>query len=522
MSVAKTRSEDGILTDEVRESPVDQAIFGTRRKLLLLIAAVLLVLAALAAWKFLTDKPVVYESALDHYKYGSIGSEPGGSLLQTVGGLLPPYRIFRILPKIAPEKLPGGYASLGLLFEKDHDMPIGVSRRWRLGFDQVGLNCASCHTGTYRAAPGAPPVIVPGMPAHQLELQKFFDFVTSAVLDNRFTADNVIGMIQEDGGNLNAFDRYLYRTQLIPRTRETTLELRSKIAELLGDPSIQWGAGRVDTFNPYKAIQFNWQLGSLPHSELIGASDFPSLWNQKPRVGMHLHWDGNNDSVDERNRSASLGTGVTPVTLDRPALQRVKDWIMTLPPPKYPFSVDEASASKGAAIYQKLCVECHADEHFREGVVAANAKYVGTVVPIAQIGTDPYRLNSYTEKFADQQYSLYPDSADRFTHFRKTYGYANHPLDGIWARAPYLHNGSVPTLHDLLSPGKDRPKTFYRGYDVYDTAKVGFRTDVAEENGRKFFRYDTSLPGNGNGGHEYGTSLSEADKQSLVEYMKKF
>ena len=106
-----------------------------------------------------------------------------------------------------------------------------------------------------------------------------------------------------------------------------------------------WGRGRVDTFNPYKAIQFNWTLDQLPHDELIGASDFPSLWNQQPREGMHLHWDGNNTSVDERNLSASLGAGVTPVTVDHASLQRIHDWIWTLPPPRYPFAIDRASSA---------------------------------------------------------------------------------------------------------------------------------------------------------------------------------
>jgi hypothetical protein len=109
----------------------------------------------------------------------------------------------------------------------------------------------------------------------------------------------------------------------------------------------------------------------------------------------------------------------------------------------------------------------------------------------------------------------------RFSHFRKTNGYANMPLDGIWLRAPYLHNGSVPTLRDLLEPPDKRPKEFYRGYDVFDQQKVGFVSNVAEENGRGFFRYDTTQPGNNNGGHTYGTDLSAEDKDALVEYMKK-
>ena len=110
----------------------------------------------------------------------------------------------------------------------------------------------------------------------------------------------------------------------------------------------------------------------------------------------------------------------------------------------------------------------------------------------------------------------------RFTHFRKTNGYANHPLDGIWLRAPYLHNGSVPTLRDLLDAPGSRPKVFYRGYDVYDQVKLGFVSDVEAADGQLFSRYDTSVPGNGNMGHEYGTSLPGADKDAIVEYLKTF
>jgi hypothetical protein len=119
------------------------------------------------------------------------------------------------------------------------------------------------------------------------------------------------------------------------------------------------------------------------------------------------------------------------------------------------------------------------------------------------------------------QFTLGAGQDWRFKFFRKTNGYANQPLDGIWARAPYLHNGSVPTLRDLLEPPAMRPKTFYRGYDVLDQEKVGFVCTVAEEGGRHFSRFDTSVKGNGNGGHEYGTDLAPADKNALIEFMKK-
>src|SRR5262245_38816809 len=74
------------------------------------------------------DEPVTYDDVTEHYRYGSIGSEPGVSLLRPVGGILPPYWVFRALPSICPEKLPGGYASLGFIVEPGRELPIGVAR----------------------------------------------------------------------------------------------------------------------------------------------------------------------------------------------------------------------------------------------------------------------------------------------------------------------------------------------------------------------------------------------------------
>ncbi len=101
-----------------------------------------------------------------------------------------------------------------------------------------------------------------------------------------------------------------------------------------------------------------------------------------------------------------------------------------------------------------------------------------------------------------------------------TLGYKARPLDGIWATAPYLHNGSVPTLYDLLLPANQRPTAFYLGTREYDPQKVGFKTGSG--NGNNFlFKVNQPKLGNGNGGHEYGVDkLSEEDKLSLLEYLK--
>jgi mono/diheme cytochrome c family protein len=434
--------------------------------------------------------------------------------------VLPPYEVFKALPAICSEKLPGGYASVGLIVEPGHDLPVGVSRRRRLGLDQVGFNCALCHAGTVRDSPSATPRVVLGMPAHQLDLESLVQFVLDCSLDSRTTRESVAGRFRALGGRTPLFERLIMRAGLVDRLKLQTLDLRNRIAPILADGVPRWGRGRVDTFNPYKAIQFNWHLDQLPPSELIGASDYPSLWNQAPREGMHLHWDGDNTSVDERNLSAALGAGVTPVTVDHAAIKRVRDWIWTLPPPAYPYAIDQGLAARGATVYRQYCFECHGGNRFRDGV--KDAARVGEIEDIDRIGTDRHRLDSYTDVFAANQTSLYPDSAYRFTHFRKTRGYANQPLDGIWLRGPYLHNGSVPTLRDLLEPPDRRPTVFFRGYDVFDRAKVGFVSNVPQADGRSFFRFDTAVEGNGNAGHVYGVALEESDKQAIVEYLKTF
>ena len=503
------KTAEGNLVDKIYSSPVDQWQHRVRGLVLIAALAGIVMIGIYMAWYFSRDHTREYTDIQEHFKYGSIGSEPGGTILTPVGGVLPPYLVFKTLPNVCPDKLRGGYASLGLIFEANHGLPIGVSRRWRLGTEQVGLNCAACHTGTVRERADSRPMIVLGMPAHQLDLERLFQFILSCSLDDRLTASSVIQKAEESGESVGLIQKLLLKAALISRLKMQTLELQNRMGYALSGALPSWGRGRVDTFNPYKALQFNWALDQLPHNELIGASDFPSLWNQSPREGMHLHWDGNNTSVDERNLSASLGAGVTPVTVDHASLQRVHNWIWTLPPPRYPFAIDRARSLRGKAVFEQQCAGCH----------SFGGNKTGTVETLSSVNTDPYRLNSYTYIFCVNQASLYPESQYRFTHFSKTDGYANQPLDGVWARAPYLHNGSVPTLLDLLEDPANRPKQFARGYDVYDQQKVGFVYDTSAARAEGSF-YDTTIPGNGNGGHLWGTTLPNDQKRDLVEFMK--
>ncbi|MDP1899432.1 MAG: c-type cytochrome, partial [Rubrivivax sp.] len=185
------------------------------------------------------------------------------------------------------------------------------------------------------------------------------------------------------------------------------------------------------------------------------------------------------------------------------------------------YPINPSLAARGQALYEQNCAACHG----KNGSDFSGA-YVGQVTPISAIGTDRGRLDSYTPQLAQNQGMLYSaDPAHRFRHFRKTWGYANAPLDGLWLRAPYLHNGSVPTLWDLLQPAAQRPQLFYRGNDLYNPQRLGFVADQPVSRGRPLFAYDTRIAGNHNAGHEgaaYGTTLPAADKWALIEYLKTF
>lgn len=441
-----------------------------------------------------------------HFRYGSIGGESTNGI---------PYWIWRVLPTMFSDKLSApNYTAFGFMQEEGQDLPIGFAKSRTNGIDVITQNCATCHVGKVRTSDTSKPQLISGMPGHNVNLQAYIQFLREVSSDPRFTSSQLLPYIDAASGGLNPIERLLYRFVAIPRTQEA-LSIQGAALSFM-DHQTPYGPGRVDTFTPYKTLRFNEQVQFIKDEELAGIADFPPIWAQGIREGLQLHWDGNNDSIDERNKSAALAL-VQPSSINFSSIHRVRDWLLDLPPPAYPFPVDVKLASEGEAVYKKSCAECH----------AFGARKTGTVEPISKILTDEGRLNSYTTSLSSNQYSLFSEinyrgEDQRFTHFRKTNGYANLPLDGVWLRAPYLHNGSVPSMWDLLNKSTVRPAVFYRGNDLYDPEKLGFVSNVAEEDGQSYFKYDTSLPGNGNGGHDYGTDLSEGSKLALIEFLKTF
>jgi mono/diheme cytochrome c family protein len=479
-------------------------------------------------WQVAQNRTPHYVDLTEEFKYGSIGAE-------TYSGI--PYRIWRALPELFPAAFNGrkDYSAFGFLYENDagghpRDLPIGIARRVYRGVEIVWFNCATCHTGTVTGTmsdKGGPERagmhVIPGMPSNNLDLYRFIRFLLDAGADERLTPDRLIPAINATGPTLGIVEDTLYRWYLIPLLREGLLLRRTRLMPLLMQQP-PWGPGRVDTFNPYKLVQANVPLGSLTPAELIGVADFPSIFHQGPREGMHLHWDGNNTSLAERNLSAALGAGVTADSADHDAIERVANWLLELRPPASPYRPDETAVARGRAVFMLQCKDCHGYQDPRNYVFTGSA--IGQVYPNNKLGVDSHRLDSYTERLRDYQLAnFFKGTKYQFKYFVKTDGYANLPLDGLWLRAPYLHNGSVPTLADLLEPPERRPSTFVRGGDLLDPDRGGFVAPQCVPSspvppGR--FCFDTHLPGNGNAGHLYGVDLPADQKADLLAYLLTF
>jgi len=463
-------------------------------RVVLLLVLMLVAFAAYTLWDNLmrTEPDTSYASVEDHYKYGAIGLGSDSRV---------PYWIWKVLPGMFPEKLPGpgGWASLGLIYENGQDLPIGFAKR-HIGYDAVEANCALCHTGEFRRTADSKPEVILGGPAHTLDLQAFQAFLYDCAADARFTPDNVMAAIAKVHQS-SWTESLVYRYLIIPGVKKGLATQKAAYAWQQSRP-LQ-GRGRTDTFNPTKFNVFH-----LPEDHTIGTVDLPQVWNQQPRVGMNLHWDGNNNNITERNFAAAMAIGATPKTVILASFKRVTDFLLGLKPPPYPFPIQKDAADRGKKIFDQECARCH----------AFGGANTGQVEPIEAIGTDRHRLDSFTSGLVEKFHSI-NNPPFVFDAYHKTNGYANVPIDGIWARAPYLHNGAIPNLWTLLQPEAGRPATFYRGYDVYDPKNVGFISDGPEAQ-RAGFKVDTNVAGNGNQGHPYGINLKDAEKWDLIEFLK--
>lgn len=200
----------------------------------------------------------------------------------------------------------------------------------------------------------------------------------------------------------------------------------------------------------------------------------------------------------------------------------VRAYIASLEPPAYPYETKPSLVETGKEIFEATCSGCH-------GTYGQNAQYPNLLIPLDSVGTDPalalqagddyQRFNEWFEKswfYRDTDIVSFP-------------GYAPPPLDGIWATAPFLHNGSVPDLQSLLN-SIERPQRWrMQEPRSFDQVRVGWAVQ-AFQNGEPVdnsgvevperFIYDTGRAGYGNSGHTYGDTLDPAERRAVIEYLK--
>lgn len=466
-----------------------------------------------------------------------------------------PERVLRAFIKTYPDLFPSQDLShLGLVPDPDFGWPIGFSRKnvkHLGGLPAVGINCASCHLVQITSSARAKPIQILGGTSH-FDVEAFFGAVIVATFRTadpanmkRFLAayaefdpsdkkgkavfeyaweeqqDPIKAAMSADPfgskgvepGKLHAItpaDLDLGSWDNLPRVSTSMLKLFHNMRAALHVPDQPpekappvSGPGRNDAFGLLSASLLN---APQPYAPI----KFGLVWNVEKRTW--VHWDGNTNSPIARNLLASLGLGA-PLDgrrgdLDFAVVKRQTDLSEKIRPPRYPFKIDRTAAKRGAAHFDTKCNSCHG------GPESDKRLY-----PVAEVGTDPNRASMFTENLAGNFNKFLAELEAEGYQPSKEFGvrstgkYWAASLEGVWARSPYLHNGSVRTVQELLTPPGQRVKTFHRGSQEFDATQMGF-TDAG------YYVLDASTPGNSNAGHDYGTALTAAQKHDLLEYLK--
>lgn len=427
----------------------------------------------------------------------------------------------------------------------------------------AGLTCSACHTG--RMDFKGKTLTVDGAPG-MIDFSNFLDQMVAA-----------LSATASDPAKFDRFATAILQSNDPKRRDLLKRELQWRTSELrtradMNRPTVPYGFARVDAFGH---ILNQVLVHDLDRPENIAPANapvsFPCLWDTPQHDW--VQWNGSAQNTFPgnpifRNIGEVLGVFGTVDVTPRPALapkyrssiganldnlRAIEETIRQLSSPQWPrdlAAIDEDKAARGKATYASACASCHPVMQDRKNV---DRRIVAHMVPVTEVGTDPTMTQNFVNRVAvtgrlegtpkrvlplpkfdatapggevlvnvvfgvwlegkpslKGKVNLMPEKTPGYRR-PDVPAYKARPLNGIWATAPYLHNGSVPNLWEMLSA--DRAKSFHLGDRAFDPEKVGYADSGT-------FVFDTTLPGNSNAGHKYGTDLTDQQKWELIEYLK--
>lgn len=467
-------------------------------------------------------------------------------------------------------------------------LPIGITKEtiatpikgWPAG-DYVGMTCAACHSGQLRYKGKLIHIQGGGNNAIDMQgLSRGFDDALRATLTDSAKFDRLASKLGASSPDA--------KDKLRKRLESDSARVHDYVVQQLTIRH-PWGPGRMDALALIFNRALASLPGILENSTIaVAPTKPPFLWNaphglwtqwrgtvQDPikrnvqeSIGVFLPLD-----LSSKSPAEGLFQSSVPIL----NLQRAEDQLERLAPPSWPEDIfgkiDRAKAKVGKALFVEHCANCHNVWPYRWTEPNKNGKryVVVGLTPVTYVGTDrgqletlrPWSIAGNLGSALDNE--LLPEfrgkpllpsgefmSAISFavtdiavrklnlteaqkldlygyrvpsTTFPAEAVYKAGPRDGVWATAPFIHNGSVPNLYEMLIPAAERTKKFYLGGD-FDPVKVGLDTKAASGT----FLMDTTLPGNSNAGHSFenrplgngvvGPLLPEDDRWAIVEYLK--
>jgi hypothetical protein len=460
-------------------------------------------------------------------------------------------------------------------------LPIGLTKtviadgRWK--GEYIGVACAACHNSqlNYKGKR----IRIDGGNGNSFDFMSYIRSIDAAMqetLSDSAKFDRLAARMHSSSPDAKSALRQRLESEAAPIHRYCTRDLVT--------PS-DWGPGRIDAIAAIVNRIAADETG-IPQnfSTPLAPTKMPFLWNSPQ--GSWNQWRGVQQDPIKRNEAEAMGIFIgldlqskTPKdglfdSTEMPLnLAKIEDVLDRLAPPKWPEEIfgkiDQQKAAEGKKLFASNCASCHNSYPYTWTEANKYGKRFVEVglVPETYVGTDPGQFTvlrpyvitgtlgshlppPYTDQKFIQTGALYLFAqaevlAKSLAPLKMSeedsialHGYREFPLpapkqgyykaaprDGVWATPPFMHNGSVPNLYEMLIPAKERTKKFYIGRE-FDPVKVGL--DTSEQPGS--FLLDTSLPGNSNQGHSFengplgngivGPLLTDEQRWAIIEYLK--